>query len=121
MTSYDKWITAVSTSHRDYEFLKRMKDCGIDGIELSVGWQYCDDIDWEDFRKNADAAGIKILSYHLPFSNDINIADPMEARRDGAVKYQASLMRKAAAVGIDRFIIHKDNYIILIIQILNLN
>lgn len=106
MTSYDKWITAVSTSHRDYEFLKRMKDCGIDGIELSVGWQYCDDIDWEDFRKNADAAGIKIFSYHLPFSNDINIADPVEARRDGAVKYQASLMRKAASVGIDRFIIH---------------
>jgi sugar phosphate isomerase/epimerase len=106
MTNYDKWITAVSTSHTDYEFLKRLKDCGIDGMELSVGWQKCDDINWSEFRKNADQAGMKIFSYHLPFSNDINIADPVEERRVNAVKYQQGLMRKAAAVGIDRFIIH---------------
>lgn len=106
MTSYDKWLTAVSTPHTDLETLKRMKDCGIDAVELSVGWQDCDGIDWEGFRKNADAAGMLIASYHLPFSGEINIADPDEERRAGAVKYQQGQMRKAAAAGIDRFIIH---------------
>lgn len=93
MTSYEKWPTVVSTSGRDFETLKHYRECGIDGIELSVGWRDCDGIDWEDFRKNADAAGIRIFSYHLPFADDINIADQVELRRD-------------RAVGIDRFIIH---------------
>ena len=106
MTSYDKWLTAVSTSHTDHEFLKRLKDCGIDAMELSVGWQNCDKIDWEGLRKNADDVGIKVLSYHLPFSNDINIADPEEGRRAAATAYQEAMMKKAAAVGVDRFIIH---------------
>lgn len=106
MTSYDKWLTAVSTPNTDFETLKHMKDCGIDAMELSVGWQNCDKIDWEAFRKNADDAGMKILSYHLPFSNEINIANPEEGRRAAATAYQEAMMKKAAAVGIDRFIIH---------------
>ena len=106
MSSYDKWPTAVSRSVRDYETLKYMKDCGIDAMELSVGWKDCDGIDWAGYRKNADAAGIEIASYHLPFADHLNIADPDEEKRIGVVEYQSGQMKKAAEAGIRRFIIH---------------
>lgn len=106
MTSYDKWLTAVSTSARDAETLGHIAACGIEGIELCVGRASCGSIDWADFRKNADAAGLKVMSYHLPFADDINIAAPVEEQRAFAVSFQQEMMKKAAAVGVDRFIIH---------------
>ncbi len=106
MTDFRQWTTAVSTSSMDFESLKHLKDCAIDGIELSVKWMDCDKIAWEDFRKNADAAGIEILSYHLPFSQKIHIASPDEEHRTRMVSYLESMIEKACAVGIRRFVIH---------------
>ena len=106
MTDYRQWKTAVSTPHTDFETLKHYRFCGIQAVELSVGWQSCDGIDWADFRKNADAAGIEICSYHLPFSDALNIAAPVESAREYAVNYQKAMIDKAVAVGIHRFIIH---------------
>ena len=106
MTDYRQWKTAISTKETDYETLLRLKNCGVDAMELSVPWQECDAIDWESFRKNADAAGIEIWSYHLPFSQKIHIASPDEKYRRRMVAYQCSMIEKAAAVGISRFIIH---------------
>lgn len=106
MTKLEQWKTALSTSHTDEETLRYYRACGIEAVELSVGWQDADGIDWLSFRKNADAAGMEIWSYHLPFSGEINIAAPDETKRKAAVDYQCGLMKKAAAVGIRRFIIH---------------
>ena len=106
MSDYRNWKTAVSTSHTDFETLKHFSDCGIQAVELSVGWQKCDSIDWQAFRKNADAAGIEIWSFHLPFAGELNIAATDEAERKRVVEYQCSLIAKAAGIGIDKFIIH---------------
>ncbi len=106
MTDYRQWTTAISTSSTDYETLKRLKDCGVDAIELSVGWQECDEIPWADLRKNADAAGIEIWSYHLPFSRQIHIASPDEEYRAKMVAYLESMIEKACAIGVRRFVIH---------------
>ena len=106
MTDYRQWTTAISTSQTDYETLKRMKDCNVNAIELSVGWQSCDTIPWEELRKNADAASIEIWSYHLPFSREIHIASPDEEHRTKMVSYLKSMIEKACAVGIRRFVIH---------------
>lgn len=106
MTDYRQWVTAISTSSTDYETLKRMKDCGVGAIELSVGWQKCDEIPWAELRKNADAAGIEIWSYHLPFSQEIHIASPDEEYRAKMVAYLESMIEKACAIGVRRFVIH---------------
>lgn len=106
MTDYRQWKTAISTKSTDYETLLRLKNCGVDAIELSVPWQECDSIPWDELRKNADAAGIEIWSYHLPFSREIHIASPDEEYRQRMVAYQKGMIEKACAVGIRRFVIH---------------
>jgi len=106
MTDYRQWTTAISIKATDYETLRRLKDCGVDGIELSVPCAECDDIAWAELRKNADAASVEILSYHLPFSQEVHIASPDEAHRTKMVAYLEGMIEKACAVGIRRFVIH---------------
>ena len=106
MTHVTDWMTALSTKEYDAETRQFYRACGIDGVELSIKADLCDQIDWAAFRKNADEAGIKILSYHLPFSKKTNIASPDEEIRKGAVAIQSALIEKAAGIGISRFVIH---------------
>lgn len=106
MSDYRTWKTAVSTSHTDYETLNYFRNCGIQAVELSRDWQKCDSIDWQAFRKNSEDAGMEIWSYHLPFSDSLNIASANEGERKRAVSDQCSQIRKAADAGIRRFIIH---------------
>lgn len=109
MSDYTKWLTAVSTWHTDEETLRHYVSCGIGGVELSVNADDTDQIDWAGFRKHADAAGIEICSFHLPFSWDINIAVPDEEKRTEVVRYLCTCMAKAAAVGIRRFVVHPSS------------
>lgn len=106
MTDYRQWKTAIATKLTDLEFYRHLKACDIDGIELSVPCDLCNDIPWEDVRKNADAAGIEIFSYHLPFSQKVHIAAPDEAYRLEMVGLLKELIEKACAIGIRRFVIH---------------
>ena len=106
MARLEQWLTAVSDSRRDEETLAYLKACGIDAMELSVSAQEYQQIDWPAFRQHADRAGMQVLSYHLPFAWDINIAAPDEAMRRRAVDIHCDLMRNAAAVGIPRFVVH---------------
>lgn len=106
MTAYTDWVTALSTNHTDLETLRFYHDCGIGGVELSEKWNLCDEIDWAAFRKNADQAGVRILSFHLPFSMLTNIAAPDEENRQSAVATQKRMMENAAGVNIRRFVIH---------------
>lgn len=106
MARLEQWLTAVSDSRRDEETLAYLKACGIDAMELSVSAKEYQQIDWPAFRQNADRAGMQVLSYHLPFAGDINIAAPDEEARQHAVAIHCELMRGAAAVGIRRFVVH---------------
>ena len=106
MTDYRQWTTAISIKTTELETLLRLKACGVEGVELSISARECDSIAWEQFRKNADEAGIRILSYHLPFSGEVHIASVDEAHRRKMVNYLKSLIQKACAVGIFRFVIH---------------
>ena len=106
MAKLEQWLTAVSESRRNESTLAYLKACGIDGMELSVSADKYEEIDWPAFRETADRIGMQVLSYHLPFSWEINIAAPDEAHRRHAVEIHCGLMRKAAAVGIRRFVVH---------------
>ena len=109
MTHVQNWKTALSTAETDYESLKRYRDCNIEAVELSVAFKDTDAIAWEAFRQNADRAGMEIWSFHLPFAWECNIAVPDERERADVVSYLCSLIDRAAAVGIRRFIIHPSS------------
>ncbi|MBQ3230652.1 MAG: sugar phosphate isomerase/epimerase [Clostridia bacterium] len=103
---YTDWETAVSASKTDFEFLKEIRSYGITAIELSVALWECGNIDWQGFRTNADKAGIKVLSYHLPFGETVDISLCDEEARKSAVERNRGLMMLAADIGINRFVIH---------------
>lgn len=103
---HTEWMTAISTNRTDIEFLKEIKSYGIDGIELSVNAWECGDIDWSGLKANSRGAGITLLSYHLPFSEKADISRIDEEGRQTACELQKELMKKAADIGIKRFVIH---------------
>lgn len=106
MSNYKEWATAISTPHTDYETLNRYSSCNIKAVELSVGWDKIDQINWEEFRANADKAGIEICSYHLPFCGSVNIASLNWESRYTTAFIHSSLIEKACNVGIKRFVVH---------------
>ena len=85
---HTEWMTAISTSHTDYEFLNELKSQSIDGIELSVNEWEVNKIDWAGLAENAKRAGITLLSYHLPFGDRSDISCIDEAVRNNAVNWQ---------------------------------
>lgn len=103
---HTEWMTAISTSRTDYEFLSEIKGYSINGIELSVNEWEVYKIDWAGLKENADRAKICLLSYHLPFGDRSDISSVDEAARNNALSLQKELIKKASDVGIKRFIIH---------------
>lgn len=106
MTDYRLWKTAISVPHTDYETLLRLKNCGVEAIELAVPCAESDSIPWQSLRENADAAGIELWSFHLPFSQEIHIAAPDEEYRRRMVDYMKTMIERASSAGIRRFVIH---------------
>ena len=106
MSCVTQWKTALSTKTIDLDSLKRYKASGIDAIELSVRWTDVGDIDWDSLGQNAKEAGIELWSYHLPFSREISIDCLDDERRESTLALHLSLMEKAIAIGIRRFVLH---------------
>lgn len=103
---HTEWTTAISTPRTDYEFLRELKSCRIDGIELSVAEWEINNIDWDGLLENSKRANIALLSYHLPFGEISDISAIDEKLRESACKKQMSLMKRASGIGISRFVIH---------------
>lgn len=106
MSCVTQWKTALSTKATDLDTLKHYKASGIDAIELSVPAKDVENIDWDGLGKNAKEAGIELWSYHLPFSGEITIACLDDDRREASIALHLSLMEKALAIGIRRFVLH---------------
>ena len=89
------------------ENLTDMRECGIEGIELS--FPNFDGFDFVTARRNTDAAGIRIWSMHLPFYpfDRIDISSTNRELRGRTIEFLSELMKKASTeAGVDRFIIH---------------
>ena len=83
-------------------------DAGIYGIEISLPEGTHGDTDLRPAEKLSSEYGIKLWSYHLPFSpfSKIDISSENPEIRDFSIKYLKELIAKAGSVGIDKFIIH---------------
>ncbi|MCQ2429492.1 MAG: sugar phosphate isomerase/epimerase [Clostridia bacterium] len=81
---------------------------GITHIEVSIGNDDFDRIDWPTVRALCGKYGITLWSVHLPFA-PFTLLDPSsldEGRRVFTVDRFRALMAAAAAVGADKFVVH---------------
>lgn len=89
------------------ENLINHKKSGIDLIEVSSSYvEECDSSDFNKVAELAKNAGIEMWSFHLPFApfEEIDISNPKLC--DYTVEYFKGLIKKAADIGIDKFVIH---------------
>ena len=79
---------------------------GITAIEISANPEELPSLPLIEIANHAQRYGIKLWSYHLPFTpfKEIDISQPHLA--DHTVSYFKELIRKATAIGIRRFVMH---------------
>ena len=93
------------------ENFKGLKEAGISDIEISLAYDKYEGLDIAAVKKLADQNGVNIWSYHLPFSGPwtCDIASHEASVRSKTVGYWSDLIRKAADVGIDKFVVHPSS------------
>lgn len=106
----DPLDTGLSTNGRDdyAAFFSGCERAGIGYSELSPAQGSYDEVDFASVRRLADEHGVKLWSFHLPFApfETIDISSLDEKKRKATVAYCAELIKKAADIGIDKFVIH---------------
>lgn len=99
---------SISDYHLSEEEFYKLKDNGIDAVEISVCDCRIDDVPLENLKNYSRASGVRLWSYHLPFypfeTVDISSAD--KEKRKFSVERDIEIIKKAACVGIDKFVIH---------------
>lgn len=87
------------------DFLK-YKNAGIEAVEISVGLDSCDMIDFKRLSDLSKKYDVDLWSFHLPFAPFHKLEISQKALANSTVAYFEELIKKAAYVGIDKFVIH---------------
>lgn len=96
-------IGLSSGSNITEELFFAYQKSGIEAMEISVSLDKYDTLDYAEISRLAEKYGVKLWSFHLPFwKYDISSA----SMADETVAYHSELIRKASAIGIDKFVIH---------------
>lgn len=92
----------------DLNLFESYAKAGIECMEVSVKYDLYDTMDYPALRKMADATGVKLWSFHLPFTpfNVLDISASDSEWRKRSVTYIGEIIKKAADVGFDKFILH---------------
>lgn len=90
------------------DFYYEMARAGVTMCEISVKFDEYPLLDYRKIAAETAAAGVKLWSFHYPFSpfKSINIASLDSDVRLSSVAYLSELTRKASDIGISRFVIH---------------
>ena len=88
------------------ELFIKYKEAGIDAIEISLGIEEYEALDFYGLKCLSKKHGVELWSLHLPFSpfSQIDISNP--ALSAATVEYYSELIKKGADIGIDKFIVH---------------
>lgn len=89
-------------------FLEDCKTAGIEVLEISCTDEMATAFDYAAFVQKAEALGIAVWSFHLPFYpfETIDIAATEEEKRRATVAHYAELMAKFSALGVKIFVVH---------------
>lgn len=90
----------------DEELFKSYISSGITHMEISEGKAACEVMDFDRIAELAKNSGVILWSFHLPFApfSEIDISNPDLA--GATVDYYLGLIKKATAIGIEKFIVH---------------
>ncbi|MBE6647832.1 MAG: sugar phosphate isomerase/epimerase [Ruminococcaceae bacterium] len=105
-------VMKVALSHSgmtlNRENFENMKKSGIDAVEVGLGYSFAEILDYKAIAKFAADAGVLLWSSHLPFMpyDKLDMASLDGNVRNGSVEYYTELIKKLAAVGVDKFVIH---------------
>ena len=112
MTSAKNWKAAMSIGfkepfvRKDFEALKA---AGIESIEISCGWkETADRLDFKQVKADADAAGIELWSFHLPFApfHDLLLTTFNEELRKSTIKQLGDWLKQGADIGVNLVVLH---------------
>ena len=83
-----------------------MARAGIKHIEISVDKWKSEQLNYAELKAWSQKYGVNLWSFHLPFwpFDEIDISHPDMAEK--SIEYLTGYIRKASAIGIDKFIIH---------------
>jgi len=90
------------------ELFKEYAEAGIDCIEISVGLDAADELDWPSLFSWSQKYGVELWSFHLPFSPfyRMDISSPDEELRQRSVDKCADYIMKVSDFGVKVFVIH---------------
>ena len=99
----------------DASFFEDCAAAGIAAIEVSPAQGHYDEVDFPAIRRFASDADVCLWSFHLPFMPflSIDISSLNKSLRRRSVAYNAELIRKAADIGITKYVIHPSGEPIL--------
>ncbi len=102
-------IGLSTNGNKDWaEFFRGCADAGIYYSELSPSQGRYGEVDFALVKRLADENGVGLWSFHLPFMpfEDYDISSLDEALRRRTADYCAELIKKAADIGINKYVIH---------------
>ena len=82
------------------------RSSGIEAVEISVGYDACDRIDFKKLRDLSNQYQVQLWSFHLPFSPFSILEISQKALAANTIAYFETIIKKAAGIGIDKFVIH---------------
>lgn len=99
-------IAVSSWSNVDEKMFIACKQAGISLIEISLPSKQYAALPYEKIVAWSKAYGVRIWSLHLPFypGEQYDISSPSSAKN--AVAALSEIIKKAAAVGVDKFVVH---------------
>ena len=88
--------------------MEEYQKAGISAIEISPGMEGFQTLDGAMVRKAAQDHNVKLWSAHLPFApfSLIDISSLDENVRESSIEYLSGIIRQAADMGIDKYVIH---------------
>lgn len=95
----------------DEALFKAYSDAGIFDMEISPDGHQYDSLDYQKMFSWSKQYGVNLWSFHLPFYpfERVDISSHDSQLRENTVLYLSELIRKAADIEIDKFIIHPSS------------
>lgn len=90
------------------ELFKNYAEAGIDCMEISVGLDEADELNWQEIFSWSQKYGVELWSFHLPFCpfHKMDVSSTDEELRQKSVDKCADYIMKVANFGVKVFVIH---------------
>lgn len=104
-------MSSFSTNRINRETFEAYQKAGIEYIEISLPAPLYPSINFKETAALSAETGVKIWSFHLPFSpyQSINIAAADKSLRKSTVELQGEYIRRAGDIGIKIAVIHPSS------------